>query len=99
MNPQSYGPTGAMTTKLGLGGAFITRSSFADGVATVRRALELGVRYFDTSPMYCRGASQPDIDTIIIGAKVPAEIAECVQAAEKGPLPDDLIQKIEGDLL
>ena len=53
-----YGPTGATTTKIGLGGAFLTASSFADGVATVRRALELGVRYFDTSPMYCRGASQ-----------------------------------------
>ena len=58
MKPQPYGPTGATTTKIGLGGAFLTASSFADGVATVRRALELGVRYFDTSPMYCRGASQ-----------------------------------------
>lgn len=58
MRPQPYGPTEATTTKIGLGGAFLTRSSFADGVATVRRALELGVRYFDTSPMYCRGASQ-----------------------------------------
>lgn len=58
MNPQPYGPTGALTTKIGLGGAFLTASSFADGVATVRRALDLGVRYFDTSPMYCQGASQ-----------------------------------------
>ncbi len=58
MKPQPYGPTGAMTTKIGLGGAFLTRSSFTDGVATVRRALELSVCYFDTSPMYCRGASQ-----------------------------------------
>ncbi len=58
MQSQPYGPTGAMTTKIGLGGAFLSRSSFADGVATVHRALELGVRYFDTSPMYCRGASQ-----------------------------------------
>jgi len=58
MKPQPYGPTGATTTKIGLGGAFLTASSFADGVATVRRALDLGVRYFDTSPMYCRGASQ-----------------------------------------
>lgn len=58
MKPQPYGPTEATTTKIGLGGAFLTRSSFTDGVATVRRALELGVRYFDTSPMYCNGASQ-----------------------------------------
>ena len=58
MNPQPYGSTNATTTKIGLGGAFITASSYADGVATVRRAFELGVRYFDTSPMYCQGASQ-----------------------------------------
>ena len=51
---------------------------------------EMGVRYI---------AAQPDIDTIIIGAKAPAEIEECVQSAEKGPLPKDLIQKIEGELL
>jgi aryl-alcohol dehydrogenase-like predicted oxidoreductase len=36
-----------------------------------------------------------NIDTIIIGAKTPGEIEECVQAAEKGPLPEDLIQQIE----
>jgi aryl-alcohol dehydrogenase-like predicted oxidoreductase len=58
METRSYGNTGATTTAIGLGGAFLTASSFADGVATVRRALELGVRYYDTSPMYCRGASQ-----------------------------------------
>lgn len=58
MKPQPYGPTTATTTKIGLGGAFINASSFDDGVATVRRALELGVRYFDTSPMYCQGTSQ-----------------------------------------
>lgn len=58
MNLEAYGPTTAKTTKIGLGGAFLTSSSFADGVATVKRALELGVRYFDTSPMYCHGASQ-----------------------------------------
>lgn len=58
MKSQPYGPTDAMTTKIGLGGAFLTGNSFADGVATVHRALDLGVRYFDTSPMYCRGAAQ-----------------------------------------
>ena len=58
MTERPYGPTGETTTTIGLGGAFLTASSFDDGVATVRRALDLGVRYFDTSPMYCRGASQ-----------------------------------------
>ena len=47
---------------------------------------EMGVRFI---------AAQPNIDTIIIGAKTPDEIEECVRAAEKGPLPDDLVQQIE----
>ncbi|MEZ4619870.1 MAG: aldo/keto reductase [Caldilineaceae bacterium] len=67
MQPQPYGPTGAMTTKIGLGGAFLTATSFTDGVATVRRALELGVRYFDTSPMYCHGASQAVLGEALAG--------------------------------
>ncbi|MCB0122225.1 MAG: aldo/keto reductase [Caldilineaceae bacterium] len=56
-----------MTTKIGLGGAFLTATSFTDGVATVRRALELGVRYFDTSPMYCHGASQAVLGEALAG--------------------------------
>ncbi len=67
MKPQPYGPTGASTTKIGLGGAYLTHSSFADGVATVRRALDLGVRYFDTSPMYCRGAAQAALGEALDG--------------------------------
>jgi aryl-alcohol dehydrogenase-like predicted oxidoreductase len=55
---RSYGKTGERVTVLGLGGAYLDRQSYPDGVATVRRALELGMTYFDTSPMYCRGASQ-----------------------------------------
>ena len=58
MEQRPYGTTGERATALGLGGAFLTSRSFTDGVATVRRALDLGISYFDTSPMYCRGASQ-----------------------------------------
>ena len=41
---------GMKVTVIGLGGVFLNKHSFNDGVATVRRALELGIRYFDTSP-------------------------------------------------
>ncbi|MDA0711938.1 MAG: aldo/keto reductase [bacterium] len=58
MDQRPYGTTGAQTSIIGLGGAYLTASSFADGVATVRKALDLGISYFDTSPMYCRGVSQ-----------------------------------------
>jgi len=47
---------------------------------------EMGVRYI---------AAQPGIDTIIIGAKTPQEIEECVRAEEKGPLPEDMVAEIE----
>ncbi len=35
---------------LGMGAAFVTRSSEAETIATVERALELGIDYFDTYP-------------------------------------------------
>ncbi len=53
-----YGRTEEHVTVLGLGGGSLDKHSFADGVATVRRALELGVSYFDTSPLYGSGLSQ-----------------------------------------
>jgi aryl-alcohol dehydrogenase-like predicted oxidoreductase len=79
MKLQPYGSTGAMTTKIGLGGAFLTSSSFADGVATVHRALELGVRYFDTSPMYCRGAAQA-----VLGEALDGVVQEHLLATKLG---------------
>jgi L-galactose dehydrogenase len=58
MQQRPYGKTGEQTSIIGLGGAYLTASSFADGVATVHKAIDLGVTYFDTSPMYCNGVSQ-----------------------------------------
>ena len=52
-----YGKTGEEVTVVGLGGGGLYKHSFAEGVATVRRALELGVTYFDTSPEYGGGMS------------------------------------------
>ena len=75
-----------MTTKIGLGGAFLTRSSFADGVATVRRALELGVRYFDSSPMYCQGASQA-----VLGEALHGVTQEHLLATKLGYFAEHLV--------
>lgn len=54
----NVGSTNLVTTTFGLGCGPIAKHSFAAGVATVHRALELGVRYFDTSPIYGKGVSQ-----------------------------------------
>ncbi len=62
MNPllpvRQFGRSASQTTALGLGGAVLDRSSREDGIATVRRAVDLGIRYFDTSPGYCGNDSQ-----------------------------------------
>jgi aryl-alcohol dehydrogenase-like predicted oxidoreductase len=55
---RKFGASGPETTALGQGGAVISRSSYADGVATIKGALEAGIRYFDTSPGYCDNESQ-----------------------------------------
>jgi len=35
------------------------------------------------------------VDTLVLGVKNRAELAECVAAAEAGPLPADLIAKVD----
>lgn len=53
-----FGRTGEMLPGLAMGGGFVRFAGFDRSVATVHRALELGLRYFDTSVMYRSGASQ-----------------------------------------
>jgi aryl-alcohol dehydrogenase-like predicted oxidoreductase len=62
----TLGNTDLVTTTFGLGCGPIAKRSFATGVATVQRALELGVRYFDTSPLYGKGVSQAIVGTALL---------------------------------
>ena len=62
---QLLGRSGIETTALGVGGhlGLLTDSNDpaqrrAEAIRAVRRATELGVRYFDTSPMYGSGESE-----------------------------------------
>ena len=52
LETRPYGKTGEQVSVLGLGGGSLAKHSHDEGVATVRRALELGISYFDTSPLY-----------------------------------------------
>ncbi len=64
----SIGHTGVEVTRLGLGGAplsdrvlaggKIKGSGYKEALVLIRRAWELGVRYFDTAPMYGSGCSE-----------------------------------------
>ncbi len=65
------GRTAVTVTRLGFGGAPIgglfSAVSDGDAVATVRRAWELGIRYFDTAPLYGYGASERRIGASLAG--------------------------------
>jgi len=54
-----FGSFSDSPTVIGLGGAVLNHTSYSQGVETVKRALELGITYFDTSPGYCNNLSQP----------------------------------------
>ena len=62
-----FGLTGENHTALGLGGGFVGFAGFDRSIATVHRALELGIRVIDTSVMYLSGASQPIIGAALAG--------------------------------
>ena len=63
------GRTGLSVTRLGFGSASIgglfSAVTDADGRATVRRAWEVGIRYFDTAPLYGYGAAERHIGSVL----------------------------------
>lgn len=62
METVALGGSGVSVTRLGFGGASIGGAfqavEEASAVATIRRAWDLGIRYFDTAPLYGHGASE-----------------------------------------
>lgn len=62
-----FGLTEENHTVLGMGGGFTGFAGFDRSIATVHRALELGIRVIDTSVMYLNGASQPIIGAALAG--------------------------------
>jgi len=69
MLTRPFGRTGESWPALAMGGGFPRGFvSFDRAVETVRRALELGIQYFDTSVMYRSGASQAILGEGLAGA-------------------------------
>ena len=78
MNPlarRPFGRSGIELTALGLGGTGVggifRRNDDATGMATVARAWELGIRYFDTAPYYGHGASERRYGAVLAGKPRP----------------------------
>ena len=68
MLPQRpFGKTGDTCTAISLGTNFPGFAGFERSIETVRRAFDLGIRYFDTSVMYQSGAAQAILGTALSG--------------------------------
>ena len=68
---RQLGKTGLEVTEVGLGGAFIHKGATVrdEAMRVVQRALELGVNYFDTAPLY--GNSQEVLGDALQGRNEP----------------------------
>jgi len=95
---RAFGKTGQQVSVVGLGGGGLSKHSFADGVATVQRALELGVTYFDTSPMYGNGVSQAILGQALQGRTEPHVLATKIGYLDKPRSPDALRAQLAENL-
>ena len=91
---QSLGRSGVETTALGVGGHLgLLRESDdpqerrAEAIRAVQRAVELGVRYFDTSPMYGAGESEQHLGAGL-AALEKAVRAQLTVSTKVGTHPD-----------
>ena len=99
MRARRLGRTGLTVSEIGFGGAPAGLANYLDSwdpasdeaaeriVQTVRRAVELGVTYFDSAPGYGRGRSEEMLgrglhghrDGVIVATKVTGDDADAVQ--------------------
>lgn len=78
-----FGRTSERVPALAMGCGFPGFAGFDRSLETIRHALDLGIRYFDTAPLYCSGASQA-----IVGAALAAPAPPHFLATKVGHLKD-----------
>lgn len=92
MNFRRLGRTGLLVSEVGFGGAGIGHvwggTTDAEGIAAVRRALELGINFFDTSPMYGGGRSEENLGQGLAGLRERVYVATKVRLRTEADLLD-----------
>ncbi len=98
MKYNDFGRTGLQVSQLGFGcgsiGGLLVRGDYPTMRKVVSRAIELGINYFDTAPIYGNGQSEVNLgavlrelgDKVLIGTKVrltPNELAQIGNAISR----------------
>ncbi len=62
----TFEPLGVTTSRVGLGcGSLVGRDSFRAAARLVETALDLGIRYFDTAPLYGMGTAEEVLGAVV----------------------------------
>jgi L-galactose dehydrogenase/L-glyceraldehyde 3-phosphate reductase len=92
MKFRRLGRTGLLVSEVGFGGAGIGHAwgatSDAECIAAVRRAVELGINFFDTSPMYGGGRSEENLGQGLVGLRDSVYIATKIRLRTEPELAD-----------
>lgn len=92
MRFRRLGRTGLSVSEVGFGGAGIGHvwgsTTDSECIAAVRRAVELGINFFDTSPMYGGGRSEENLGQALAGLRGQVYIATKVRLRTEEDLAD-----------
>jgi aryl-alcohol dehydrogenase-like predicted oxidoreductase len=92
MKFRRLGRTGLSVSEVGFGGAGIGHvwgaTSEAECIAAVRRAVDLGINFFDTSPMYGNGRSEENLGRGLAGLRQQVYVATKVRLRTDSDIAD-----------
>ena len=67
MKTVELGTTGLQVSAIALGCMSLTQANKAESLATVKRAFELGITFYDTADVYTSGESEEVLGAICLG--------------------------------
>lgn len=104
MEYRTLGKTKLKVSALGFGcgsvGGILVRGNRKEMVSTVARAIELGVTYFDTAPLYGNGASETNLGVALkeIGADVRIGTKVDLTDSDKENISQAVAEAVNGSL-
>jgi aryl-alcohol dehydrogenase-like predicted oxidoreductase len=104
MEYRTLGRTGLRVSALGFGcgnvGGLIIRGAPAVRERAVARALELGINYFDTAPLYGDGQSEQNLGQVLRALKAEVHVGTKVRlpSVEPAEIPDAITRSLEASL-
>jgi len=104
MEYRDLGRTGLSVSLLGFGcgnvGGLLVRGTPAERERAVARAVELGVNYFDTAPLYGDGRSEEHLGQVLRALRPNVYVGTKVRLApaELGEVPAAIARSLEGSL-